>query len=370
MNKKSKTIKKLFFGTDQCVILEQAAENFMGTNYSIWGTPSFRLYDDPDDALLDAVFDFTNRGEFILQGEDCWNFDRALYEALWAGDQLSALSEHDESFHYQEVKKIWRANKIALAKNLLADDVERQGETNKKHLLEFIWNTLHDLHDKNIESYEPFSSTEHHDPCNALWHLQYMLENGETPAAAQEYLKAEEAEHEFRIEDHLYHAPEIPRDKPWSKKFIKTVLMPALHDFENRCDQSHVIQNVIERLMALHTALETDRQKVLWDYKKLQGEDFDRTHGFNPRVHEITLTLKNPLVVDVRKEIVAGTKDYGKTKRYKAVISLAKKEGHDGVILNNSTRTGKARTEYIVFGYEKLGLNSQNRKIPVPAREK
>ena len=370
MSKKSEITKKLYYGTDQCLILEKASENFMGNNYGIWGEPAFMLYADKDDALMSAVFDFTKRGEYILKGEDCWNFDRAVHEALYAGRQLEVISRHDNEWNFQRAKETWRENVLALAKNLLADDVERQPETNKKHLLKFLHDCMHDLHEAHLESYEPYSSEEHSGAYNALTHLAYMLDSGEPAAAAQKYLLEQEAENEFKIEDHFYKAEPVPRDKPWTKKFIKTVLRPALTDFENRADQSFIIEEAVGHLFGLHSILEREKKSVNWAYLNLEYLDGNKTYGFNPRVHEVTLKLKNPLIVDAAKEIVARAGDAGAAARYDNIIDQAQKKGHDGVIFENCTSTGQPRTECVVFSYEQLGLNSRNRKVPVPAREK
>ena len=370
MSKKKQLPKKLFFGTDQCLILEKASENFMGNNYSVWGRPNFILHANQDDALLSAVFDFTERGEYILHGRGCWNFDRALYEAVYAGRQLEVISAHDKERAFQNAKETWRENKITLAKNLLADDVERRPETNKKHLLAFLHNCMHDMHEAQLESYERYSGEENHDSYNAITHLLYMLTHDEPVAAAQKYLLAEEAKHEFKLEEHLYKAEPVPRDKPWTKKYIKETLLPALRDYENRADQSFILEGVVERLFTLHNALETDRQKVNWGYINLEHLGGSKTYGFNPRVHEITLKLKNPLVIDTPKEIMGDNKIENKAGEYDNLLLEAREKGHDGIIFENCTSTGNPRTECIVFSYEQLNINSRNRKIPVPAREK
>ena len=370
MSKKNQLPKKLYYGTDQCLILEKASETFMGNNYGIWGKPDFTLYADKDDALLSAVFDFTARGEYILHGNECWNFDRAVHEALYAGRQLEVISGHDDAWAFQNAKETWRKHAITLAKNLLADDVERRPETNKKHLLKFLYDTMHDLHEAQLESYEPYSSEEHSDAYNAITHLRYMLEKGEPAAAAQKYLLEQETEHEFKIEEHFHQADPVPRDKPWTKKFIKTTLLPGLKDFEKRADQSFIIEGAVERLFTLHNVLESGQKAVNWGYINLEHLGGNKTYGFNPRVHEVALKLKNPLIVDAAKEIVPRGDDEGAAARYNDLIDQAKKRGHDGVIFENCTSTGKPRTECIVFSYEQLNLNSRNRKVPVSAREK
>ena len=130
MTKKQKTTKKLFFGTDQCLITAGANENFMGANYGLWSTPEFKLYENRDDALCAAMFDFIERGEFILHGHGCWNFDRALYEALWAGNSLKTYSENDAKVEFLLAKEAWRANEIELAKKITRG--RRRGASGKQ----------------------------------------------------------------------------------------------------------------------------------------------------------------------------------------------------------------------------------------------
>ena len=222
------------------------------------------------------------------------------------------------------------------------------------------------MNDNNDPEYD---SEEHHDELNTIFEIDYKLKKGDY-AAAQKYLIEQEKEHNFTVEEFLPGDLTLPREKPWEESFVKEKLLPVLLEHSKRADQNFVIRKVIERLMVLHSAFESGRQDVNWEYINLEYLGGGRTYGCNPQIHEVTVTFENPMIIDADRDIISATKDYQKGEKYNELIAQARKQKHDGLIIKNSTARGQPRTEYLIFDFARLALKSREEKLPAPSQEK
>ena len=153
---KSSIKKKLYYGTDKCVIDNGGDEAYISYNYSgiglycyhkYCGHPTFKLYENRDDALIDAAFDFIDRGEYILAGNDVWNFDRIVYECVSHAfkDITETISWYEDSPSFIETKEIIKKHKLSLANKLINNGIVNKPESNKKAVMSYIDDLMEEL---------------------------------------------------------------------------------------------------------------------------------------------------------------------------------------------------------------------------------
>ena len=365
------TKKKLYYGTDKCILANNGDSNYISHNYDskglytyhkYCGSPHFKLYEERDDAIIDAAFDFIDRGDYILAGHDVWNFDRIVYEcvSLAFREITETISWYEDSPAFIETKEIIKKHKLALAKKFMKTGIIDKPESNKKAVMGYLEDVIEELVEQHCGVYDLYDAEAYYEEYTTINELGYMLKDGKY-AEAQKYVAAREKEHKFTLDDHLFHqeTQEFNRDLILDEKFVQEKLLPAIDYYESMSCQSSVVTGAINRLATIRDILENNKRALHWKYMDMKLGDVPHHHGFDPVVLEVDIELKNPYSMDATNPKF---KENG-ARYYKEQMGEARRKKHDGVVFLNSTLDGFKRTEYIVFSHEQIKEHGKKRKI-------